>query len=259
MKGNDMAGANPHAASKVPEPANNRRGFSYTRLWPVLVVVLVLAAFFYFGLDKYFSLDALRDNREWLKTYVAENYWLAMAIFAGIYAGAVAISFPGASIMTIAGGFLFGLWATIPTVFAATLGATIIFLIAKTAIGAALRKSAGGFVARFEEGFKEGEFSYLLVLRLVPAFPFWVVNIVPALLNANLTKYVAATALGIIPGTFVFTSIGNAAGAIFDSGGKLELTGVMTKPEILLPVIGLILLALIPVIQRRFFAKRPAK
>lgn len=223
------------------------------RLWPLALIALALAAFFFFGLHKYFTLDALRENRVALQAFVAQNYWQAILIFMGVYALAVAMSFPGASFMTIVGGFLFGLWGTIPTVIAATLGATGIFLIARSALGESLRRAAGGYVENFEKGFKEGEFSYLLTLRLIPAFPFWVVNIVPALLNANLAKYVAATFLGIIPGTFVFTSIGNGAGAAFDAGKDVQLTGVMTQPEILLPILGLIALSLIPVAYRRFF------
>lgn len=226
-----------------------------TRLWPLAIIALALAAFFYFGLNQYFTLDALRENRETLQTFVAANYWQALVIFMAVYALAVAMSFPGASFMTIVGGFLFGLWGTVPTVIAATLGATGIFLIARSALGESLRKAAGGYVDKFEAGFKEGEFSYLLTLRLIPAFPFWVVNIVPALLNANLAKYVAATFLGIIPGTFVFTSIGNGAGAAFDAGEDVKLTGVMTQPEILLPILGLIALSLIPVAYRRFVKK----
>lgn len=226
-----------------------------TRLIPLGVVALLLAAFFYFGLNEYFTLDALRENRAALQQFVAANYWQAILLFIAIYALAVAVSFPGASFMTIAGGLLFGLWGTIPTVVAATLGATGIFLIARSAFGESLRKAAGGYVDKFEQGFKEGEFSYLLTLRLIPAFPFWVVNIVPALLNANLGKYVAATFLGIIPGTFVFTSIGNGAAAAFDAGQDVQLTGVMTKPEILLPILGLIALSLMPVIYRRLAKK----
>lgn len=232
-----------------------RHNAGMTRLWPLAVIALALAAFFYFGLNQYFTLDALRENRVALQDFVAQNYWQAIAIFVVVYALAVAMSFPGASFMTIVGGFLFGLWGTIPTVIAATIGATGIFLIARSALGESLRKAAGGYVERFEQGFKEGEFSYLLTLRLIPAFPFWVVNIVPALLNANLAKYVAATGLGIIPGTFVFTSIGNGAGAAFDAGQDVKLTGVMTQPEILLPILGLILLSLIPVVYRRFIKK----
>ena len=226
-----------------------------TRLLPLGAVALALAAFFYFGLNEYFTLDALRENRAALQQFVAANYWQAILLFIAIYALAVAVSFPGASFMTIAGGLLFGLWGTIPTVIAATLGATGIFLIARSAFGESLRKAAGGYVDKFEQGFKEGEFSYLLTLRLIPAFPFWVVNIVPALLNANLGKYVAATFLGIIPGSFVYTSIGNGAGAAFDAGQDVQLTGVMTKPEILLPILGLIVLSLIPVIYRRVAKK----
>ncbi len=231
---------------------------SWTRFLPLIVIAAGLAAFFGLGLNRYISIEALRENREALQAFVAANLLLAVFAYMAIYALLVAISFPGAGLLTIFGGFLFGLWGTIPTVIAATIGAVAIFLVAKTALGESLRARAGGFIAKFEEGFRKGEFSYLLVLRLVPAFPFWIVNVVPAFLNADLRKYALATLIGIIPGSFVYTSIGAAAGAVFDQGGELRLTGVMTKPEVLLPIAGLIVLSLIP-IALKALQRRPAE
>jgi uncharacterized membrane protein YdjX (TVP38/TMEM64 family) len=233
-------------------------GFSLRRVLPLFAVLGLLALAYAFGLHEYASLDALRDNRAALKAFVDQNYVLAFLAFIALYALLVSlVFFPGAAILTVAGGLLFGYWGAAATVIGATIGATVVFLIAKTALGSALRAAAGGYVAKFEEGFKEGEFSYMLALRLVPAFPFWVVNIVPALLNANLGKFILSTALGIIPGTFVFTSIGHAAGTAFDQGETVTLTGHLTRPEVLIPIIGLILLSLLPVAYRRFAAKKP--
>jgi uncharacterized membrane protein YdjX (TVP38/TMEM64 family) len=228
------------------------------RFLPLIIIAAGLAAFFGFGLHRYISIEALRDNRDALQGFVAANLPLAVFVYVAVYALLVAISFPGAGLLTIFGGFLFGLWGTAPTVIAATLGAVAIFLVAKTALGESLRTKAGGFIAKFEEGFRKGEFSYLLVLRLVPAFPFWIVNVVPAFLNADLRKYALATLIGIIPGSFVYTSIGAAAGAVFDQGGELRLTGVMTQPEVLLPIAGLIVLSLIPIAMKAFQRNSPA-
>ena len=144
-------------------------------------------------------------------------------------------------------------------VIGATIGATIIFLVARTALGESLRSKAGPWMNKFEAGFQENEFSYLFILRLVPAFPFWLVNIAPALVGARLRNYVITTALGIIPGTFVYASVGAGAGAILDEGGELQLSGLLLKPEILTPIIGLILLALIPVIIKKIPQKRAAR
>jgi uncharacterized membrane protein YdjX (TVP38/TMEM64 family) len=221
------------------------------RLAPLVLIAALLALAYALGLQKYFTLDALRDNRAALREFVDANFWLALLAFIALYALLVSlVFFPGAAILTVAGGLLFGYWGTPATVIGATIGATIVFLIARSALGGVLRDAAGSYVERFEEGFKQGEFSYMLVLRLVPAFPFWVVNIVPALLNASLTKYVLATAIGIIPGTFVFNSIGNAAGTAFDQGQEVTLTGQLTRTDVLIPIIGLAFLSLLPVVIR---------
>ena len=222
------------------------------RITPALIIAAALAGFFALGLHRYFSLDALRDNRDALRGWVEAAPLRAMAIFLVAYAAAVAISFPGASILTIFGGFLFGLWPGTPLiVVAATLGATIIFLAAKTALGDLLSKKAGGLAARMEKGFRDGELSYMFVLRLAPVFPFWGVNIAAGLLGVSLRNFLIGTFFGIIPGSFVYASIGAAAGAAFDAGQDISLAGVLLKPETLTPIIGLIVLALIPVFLKR--------
>ena len=223
-----------------------------SRLLPLIVIALALGAFFYFDLDRYFSLDALRENRAVLTDWVAERPYLALGLFILAYAAAVAISFPGASILTVFGGFLFGLWPGTPAiVFAATLGATIVFLAAKTALGDLLRGSAGGFAARMEKGFREDELSYMFLLRIVPVFPFWAINIAAGLLNVSMRNFLIGTFFGIIPGSFVYASIGNAAGAAFDAGEDVSLSGLLFQPSTLLPIVGLSLLALLPVILKR--------
>jgi uncharacterized membrane protein YdjX (TVP38/TMEM64 family) len=173
-----------------------------------------------------------------------------------VYAAAVAISFPGASILTVFGGFLFGLSLGVPAiVFAATIGATAIYFAAKGALGDSMKGRVSGFLSQMEKGFRENELSYMFVLRLAPVFPFWAVNIAAGLLRVSSRNFVVGTALGIIPGSFVYASIGNAAGAAFDRGEKVSLSGILFQTETLVPIVGLILLSIIPVLIKNFKKK----
>jgi len=224
----------------------------WQRLLPLLILVGLFAAFFVLDLGRFVSFEALREHRETLQAFVEANAVLAVLIYAVLYVVIVAASLPGATVFTVAGGFLFGsILATFYTVFAATLGATLIFLIARGALGDSLRRKAGGRLDRILDGFRDDAFCYLLVLRLVPLFPFFLVNIAPAFAGVTLRIYVAATFLGIIPGTFVYAQVGTGLGSVFDRGENFTLGGVLT-PEIVIALLGLALLSLIPVIYRRF-------
>lgn len=227
-------------------------GFSLGRLIPLVILAAGLAAFFVLDLGQYVSLDALKENREFLQTFVAENTALAFTVYMAIYTVMVAFSLPGALIATLTGGFLFGtIFGGLATVVAATIGATIVFLIAKTALGDTLRAKAGPGIQKMEAGFQKNAFSYLMVLRLVPLFPFFLVNLAPAFLGVKLRTFVVATFFGIIPGTFVFASVGNGLGAIFDEGGEPNL-GIIFQPEVLGPILALAALSLVPVIYKHF-------
>lgn len=225
---------------------------SLKRLAPLLLLAAFIAAAFALRLDRYLTLDALRDNRAALTALVESHAIVAAIGFLLAYAGVVALSLPGATIMTLAGGFLFGvpLGATL-TVVGATLGATLLFIIARSALGDVLRARAGPFLARMAEGFRKDAFSYLLFLRLVPAFPFWAVNLAPALLGMRLAPYVAATALGIVPGTTVYTAFGASLGQVFDAGGEVRLKDVFS-PTLIAALVGLGVLSLLPIALRRF-------
>jgi uncharacterized membrane protein YdjX (TVP38/TMEM64 family) len=180
---------------------------------------------------------------------------LAAAVYVLCYAAVVALSVPGAAIMTLAGGFLFGVpTGASLTVIGATLGATVLFLIARFAAGDFLRRRAGPFLARMTEGFRKDAFNYLLFLRLMPVFPFWAVNLAPALLGMPLVPFVLATALGIIPGTVIYTAFGAGLGGVFDAGGEFDLADVFS-PTLIAASIGLGLLALLPVAVKRL--RRP--
>ena len=231
------------------ETTGAKRGLA--RFWPLGLLVLGLILFFAFGLNRYATLDTLRDNREALGQWVAAHKALALLIYIAAYAAMVAFSLPGALVATLTGGFLFGtLLGGTATVFAATIGATILFIAAKTAFGDLLRAKAGSAIKRMEEGFRENAFSYLLVLRLVPLFPFFLVNLAPAFLGVKLRTFIIATFIGIIPGTFVFASLGNGLGAVFDAGRTPDL-GLIKEPQVILPLLALAALALVPVLYRR--------
>ena len=226
------------------------------RIIAVLVLVGALAAVFATGLHEYLSLDALKDNRQALLDAVASNFLLTALAFIAIYAVAVGLSLPGALWLTIGGGFVFGvLPATVFVTVGATLGATIVFLLAKYVIGDALRSRAGGAIKKMEAGFQENALSYLLVLRLVPLFPFFVVNLVPAFLGVRLTTYVVGTFLGIIPGVFVYALVGAGFGEVLDRGEEVN-TAAILNPQVLGALIGLAVLALIPVVYKKLSAKK---
>ncbi|MBM3569290.1 MAG: TVP38/TMEM64 family protein [Alphaproteobacteria bacterium] len=226
---------------------------SLARRWlPLAAILLGLAAFWALELDRYLSFAALKQNRAWLLEMVAQRPWLAPAAYVGIYAAAVACSVPGAAVLSIAGGLMFGAaWGTLWAVIGATIGATAVFLAARSALAEPLRARAGPWLARMESGFRANAFSYLLVLRLVPLFPFFIVNLVPALLGVPLGTYVLATAIGIVPGGFVYVSVGAGLGSVFESGDEFSPGAVLT-PEVMLALIGLAVLALVPVAYRRF-------
>ena len=227
------------------------------RFSPLVMLLLAITAAFALGLDDYVSFEQLERNRGWLLDFVDRHAFLAPLGFMLIYAIAIALSLPGGAILTIAGGFLFGIVAgTVYAVVAATLGATVVFLIARTALGDSLRQRAGPAVRRMEAGFRENALNYLLFLRLIPAFPFWLVNLVPAFLGVPLGTYVVATAVGIIPGTLVFASVGNGLGTVFETDGRPDL-GIIFKPDIILPIIGLAVLAILPVAYRKIKGRQP--
>ena len=172
---------------------------------------------------------------------------------------AVAFSVPGGAILTIAGGFMFGPYvSTGVVVVGATCGATILFLAARYAFADYLRQKTGGAMRRMEAGFNENPVSYMLILRLVPLFPFWLVNLVPAFLGVKIKIYFLSTLFGIIPGTFVYSLVGDGAGAVLDAGGALDL-GIIFEPRILAPIVGLTVLACIPIVYKRFQARRSAR
>jgi uncharacterized membrane protein YdjX (TVP38/TMEM64 family) len=230
--------------------------FSLRRLAPLIVLALSAAAFFAFGLEDYLTFDMLRNNRRAILDFVAAKQFAAALIFIAVYAAGVIFVPPSGTVMTLLGGFIFGaVFATSYVVIGATIGATVLFLAARYSFGDYLHERAGPAVRKMESGFRENEISYMLVLRLIPLFPFWLVNIAPAFLNVRLRAYVIGTFIGIIPGTAVYAMVGSGLGSALDDAEDLSMAIIM-KPEIIAGLAGLGLLALVPVAFKKLKARR---
>ncbi|MCB1435828.1 MAG: TVP38/TMEM64 family protein [Rhodobiaceae bacterium] len=247
-----------------------RRSWSWRRIAPLFVLIALAGLAFAMGWHRFLSFETLAMNREALRGFVAGNWPLALAAYAGIYIAVVALSLPGGALLTISGGLLFGwLAGGLVTVVAATIGASILFLIARSALGEPLAARAGPWLGKLRSGFQEDALNYLLFLRLVPAFPFWLVNLAPALLGVSLRLFVLGTFFGIIPGTFTFAIVGSGLDSIIDaqlaanpnclSGGECAFrldTGALVTREILIAFAALGIIALLPVIIKRVRARR---
>ena len=207
-------------------------GGAVRRWLPLVALVALMALVFAMGWHKYLSFKTIGINYDVLKTFIAEHFPAALALYSLIYIAVVALSLPGGLIMTLAGGLLFGWQIGAPaTVVAATIGATLVFLIAKTSFGEALAAKAGPWLAKLREGFQDNALSYLLFLRLVPAFPFVVVNLAPALLGVPLRTYVLGTFLGIIPGTTAFSVAGAGLGSVVEAQNKIYQSCLASNPS----------------------------
>jgi uncharacterized membrane protein YdjX (TVP38/TMEM64 family) len=252
--------------ASAPGAVPRRRAIG--RLIPVIVIVALAALVLFMGWHRYLSLESLVRHREQIDGFIAVHTAAAVAAFFVLYVAVVALSIPGAVFLTIAGGLLFGtVIAGVVVVVAATAGAAIIFIIARSAFGDHLVRRAGPLAAKLSHGFRADAFNYLLFLRLVPAFPFWLVNLVPALAGVRLATFVAATALGIIPATFAFAFFGagldsviaaqasayQACVAAGQAGCRLEFNAAAAvTPELLGALIVLGLVSLVPVLVKRF-------
>ncbi|MCV0395728.1 MAG: VTT domain-containing protein [Rhizobiaceae bacterium] len=227
----------------------------WLRYLPIAVVAAGLALGYAMGWHRFLTLDYLVESRETLTAARLEHPVLSAAAFFAAYVAAVAFSFPAASVLTIFGGFLFGwLAAGIMVAFAATLGATILFLAARSACGDALKSRAGSKLARISDGFKKDAFTYLLILRLAPVFPFFLVNIAPAFANVRLSTYVGATFLGILPGVFAYAYLGHGIDSVIAAahaaGSDLSI-GDLVTPKITIAFAALALVAAIPLVIKR--------
>ena len=235
----------------APEPQLHAApGRPWLKVAIATVFVGGIVAFFALGGQRYLSLDAVKANRDALVAFADRHFAAALAIAFVVYAGTVALSLPGGLVLSLTAGFVFGRWVgTALVVVAATVGATLVFLAARYLFADAARKRLGALGEKINAGFTESAFSYLLFLRLVPLFPFFLVNLAPAFTSVPLRTYVLATLVGIIPGTFVYVNLGQALGRI-DS-----LQGLVSRETLL--AFGLLgLFALLPVAWKKWKARR---
>ena len=228
------------------------------RYLPIIAIVVV-AAVGAFALRDYLSFDALRDNREALVAFRESNIVMTVLVFIAVYVTIVAFSLPGATIASLTGGFLFGtVLGTGVNVTAATIGAVLIFLAARMGLGQKLRErmeASEGTVAKIKNGIDENQWSMLFFIRLVPGVPFFVANLIPAFLGVPLYRFAVSTFIGIMPGTLVFTSIGAGLSEVF-AKGETPNFGVIFEPHILLPILGLCVLSVLPVIIKAVTGKK---
>lgn len=218
---------------------------------PLLVIITLMIIAYFSGVLKYFSFEKLQMHRQALIALVSAHWLLAPLLFILLYIVVAALSLPVGVFLSLIGGFLFPQpFSTLYIVVGATIGASLIFLAAKTALGDLLKKRAGGLLAKIKTGFRENGVSYLLFLRLVPLFPFWLVNLAPAFLGVPLRTVVWTTFIGIIPGTFVFAQAGAGLGAILDSNQGFSLQGILNW-QVRIALIALGIFALIPIVVKR--------
>lgn len=252
--------------------ANAARG-GWSRWLPLVVIASLMALVFGMGWHRYLTFEQIGMRYDDIRGFIENNLVLAVLAYMGLYVGVVALSLPGALALTLAGGLLFGWMIGGPaTIVAATIGATIIFLVAKTSLGETLAATAGPTINKLRAGFQEDALSYLLFLRLVPAFPFFVVNLAPALLGVNLRTYVLGTFLGIIPGTMAFSFAASQLGSVIEKTNAEHAacvaekgadacpysidTSTLVSTELILAFAAIGVVALIPVVVKKFFGKK---
>ena len=213
----------------------------------VLVVVAVLS-----GATDRVSLGELKARREELVAFVDAHWLASITIFAVLYTVVVALSLPLALVLTLTGGFLFGpIIGALLSVSSATLGSTVFFLACRTAFGDTLAKRAGPTVNKLAAGFRRDAFSYLFTLRILPVAPLLLINIAAGLARVKVGTFMLASLIGMAPGSFVYSFLGSGLGAVFERGDEPNLS-IIAEPRILLPLIGLAILALLPAIVRLF-------
>ncbi len=241
-----------HQDAVMTTEVSNQAGTGNTYTGKALIAVaiaLAIGAFFYFDLGRFLSLTALKENRDSLMAFTDANFGAAVGIFILTYVVVAGLSLPGAVILTLAGGFLFGgILATLFINIGATTGATLAFLAARYLLRDTVEQKFGKWMGPFQEGFAKNAFSYLLTLRLIPLFPFFIVNLVSGLTRVNVGTYMLATAIGIIPGSFVYAYAGRQLGTI-------SSLREIASPNVIGAFVLLGLLALAPVVYKRFVSK----
>jgi len=239
---------------KYPEKKISHQKKTSTGKWMLLALIaLGLASFFFFDLGQYFTLQALKENKDALQAYTKSHYGLTALAFIGLYCLQTALSLPGATILTLAGGFLFGTWMGGFFVnIGATSGAVLAFMAARYLLREAIEKKFGKRLGSIQKGFESNGFNYLLTLRLIPLFPFFLVNLASGLTRIRLSSYALATAIGILPGSLVYSNAGAQL-------GQIESLSDIASPGVIGAFVLLGLLALVPVLYNKMKKPGPAK
>ena len=235
--------------ASMAQPTSTASPSIVGKLLVVLLAACAVSGFLYFDLQQYLSLEALKANRDALLGFTQANYAASVIVFIALYCIQTGLSLPGATIFTLAGGFLFGSVVGMLYVnIAATMGATLAFLASRYLLRDWVEKKFGDRLGFLQEGFARNGFSYLLTLRLVPLFPFFLVNLVSGLTRVRAGSFIAATSLGIIPGSFVYANAGRQLGSI-------NSLGEIASPQVLGAFALLGALALVPILYRKWSAK----
>lgn len=245
----------------------------FRRVLPLMAILAFMGLAFSQGWHHFLTLKQLALNLETLRAFIAQNYLTAVLLYTAVYVAVAALSIPGGVVVTIAGGLLFGWFVgTLATVVGATIGATMLFLAAKTSLGDTLKEKAGPWIKDLQKGFDENAMSYMFFLRLVPAFPFWLVNLAPALLGVKLGTYVFATFFGIIPGSLAFTYVGEGLESVilaqkaayqscldaangYECSFELDASSLVTT-DLIIAFILLSVVSLLPVLIKRLRSQR---
>jgi uncharacterized membrane protein YdjX (TVP38/TMEM64 family) len=225
------------------------------RGWPLLLLLLLSLLLWTFGIGDYLSFTTLKIYHHQLRTFVIDHPFLVIILYVLTYIVVVTFSIPGATVMTITGGFLFGIVkGTIATVISATVGATFVFILARYATDEILTQKVAPWLNKLEEGFKKNAFQYLLTLRLIPLFPFFAVNLVAALLRVPLKTFTLATLIGIIPGSLIYGSLGVGLESILHQSPTISLAQMVTW-QMKVALMGLAILVLLPIIYKKWLKK----
>ena len=228
------------------------------RFGPALLVLAAVIAAFASGLTRDLSLHELAPRREAIEHAVHAHPWLGLTLYVGVYTLVVALSLPAALVMTLTGGLLFGPWlGGLAAAISCTLGATILFLICRIAAGDFIRARAGPTAARIEEGLRRDAFSYIVFLRLLPIAPFWLINLALGLIDIPIVTFVVASFLGILPVSLIFASLGSGLNTVFHRGGRVD-PHIILQPRFILPLVGLAVLSLGPILYRRLRPRPPS-
>jgi uncharacterized membrane protein YdjX (TVP38/TMEM64 family) len=239
----------------APPPSLKRR---LVKCLPLVLIAVVFALFIGLGGARYISMQALQEKSGELTAFTARHHFWSLTLYILTYIAVVAFSLPGALIMTLTGGFLFGAWeGSAAAVAGVSLGSAVMFLIARSALGDVLRSRIreGGRLHKIESGIRRNAFLCILTLRLIPAMPIWLVNIAAGFVHMPVSTYLTATVIGIVPSTVIYASIGSTFGRVFEQGRSPSLH-MLLEPQVVAPLCGLLLLSLAPLAIQAWRAKR---